>query len=472
MAGNAAISVCADVLGKSSTIVWTVLAARLLTQAEFGAFFFTLTVALLLSGVAEWGFDGVMVQRGSRHPEQLPELFTKAVAWQTAVAAPLFAVGGALVALSRPEPAVRLCLALVLLATLLDIWSDTSRAVAAALRDQGATARALVVQRATTAVLVSGSLLLGGGLVGTAAGFLAGSCIGALLHLRSIARVGVTFRRHALQRQDLLAFLFDTRLIGLTSLVLMVLFRFDAVLLGLLRGDAVVGAYAAAYRLLETTLFVAFALRSAIFPVMSASGLPAVVRASVERGVAALSLVYLPFAVVCLVDARAVLDLVYGQVYADSSTAALRWLALAPEAFAVAYLATAALQASHRFRGMLGSALAAVVVNVSLNVLLIPRYGGTAAAAATTLSYGLQAVLAVVLLRRAGVVLHLVTSTSSALVSAALLAAFLLAVPLPLVLEVALGGLLFLGSWFLCARTTRPDQLRALGALIGQRGAA
>ncbi len=73
----------ADLLGKLATLLWTVLAARLLTQEDFGLLNYALSVALLVSALPAWGFGSVVVRRGSRDPSGLATLHTGVTTWQT-----------------------------------------------------------------------------------------------------------------------------------------------------------------------------------------------------------------------------------------------------------------------------------------------------------------------------------------------------------------------------------------------------
>ncbi len=465
-ARNAAVSAGAQVTGKVGTLIWTVLAARILSESAFGAFFYALAVATLLSAVAEWGFDAVMVQRGSRDLTRLPELFSLAISWQTLIALPLFLLGGLAVAPSRPDGDARAVLGLVLLAVLLDIWSDSSRAASAAAQEQTGTAAALVLQRLATVVLAAAALLLDLGVVGLAGAFLLGSVVGAAAHLRALARLGVGFSPRGLDRASLNDFLQDTWVLGLTSVVLMAVFRLDAVLLQAFRGDEAVGDYSAAYRLLETVLFVAFALRSAVFPVLNNARTDAAVAAGLNRGLSPVGLVFLPFGAVCLVEAPAVLDLLYGGDYARDGSSSLRWLAFAPLAYGIAYLLNAGLQARHLQPQMLRAALLAVIVNVALNLALLPRFGAAGAASATTVTYAVQAVAVALLLRRNGVATRVLPSMRESLVAAAALAALLWASPLPPLVEVPLGGLVYLVLWAAMVRRRDPQQLDVLRTLV------
>jgi len=465
-AANALLSAVAQVLGKVATLAWTLVAARRLTVADFGRFTFFLAVALLLSSIAEWGFDAAMVGRASARPERTGFLFGQSLACELLVGLPVFAVVGGLVVASRPGSEVRLAGVLVLLAVLLDVVSDSCRGVAATLLRQGGAAAALIAQRVLTAVLIIVVLLAGGGLVGLAAALLLGSAIGLALHvLLAVRRLGVSLDLSGVRPAGLRNYARGTAMLGISTLVLMALFRGDIVLLGALRGDAEVASYSVAYRLLETVLFVVFALRSAVFPVMSRATHPDEVARSLEGVAAAAALLYIPFAVVLIVDAPAVLHLLFGPQYARSASGALRWLAAAPLAYGLAYMGNAALQATDRTRGMLLGAVAAVVLNLVGDLLLIPHYGADAAAAMTTAAYALEAVVVLRYLRPQ-VRPRLLRAHLLAVAAAVPLLLVLLVSSAPVVVEVPLGALAFAVSWLLLARRLEPAQLTLVRQLV------
>lgn len=458
------LSGASQVVGKVATLAWTVLAARVLGAGDFGALFLALTVSMLVASVAQWGFEPVMSQEGSRHPGQLPALFTRAVTWQLVVAVPLFLVAGAVAELLWSSG--QAVLWLLLLAMAFDIWSQTCRAASAAAQDQAGTSAALMAQRGITGALVVAALLGGGGVVAVAVAYTAGSGLGALVHARAVRRLGIAWVRSALTVPELRAMLHGTWFLGATSLALMALFRVDALLLGALADDDAVGAYAAAYRLLETVLFVVFAIRAALFPVMNVADDPVPPRQGVETGLSAIGLVYLPFAAVCLVETGPLLHLVYGSPYDDVSVGALRWLALAPLVYGLAYLQSAALQARALFPVMLAIATSAVAVNVALNLALIPAHAGTGAAAATTLSYAAACAAGAVVLRRDGVRPRILRSLAEPAAATAVLAALLLVLDLPLLVEGAVGIPVYVTAWLALSRRTNPGSLTLVRGLL------
>jgi len=466
-ARNAAVRAGAEILAKLATLSWTVVAARQLDPPQFGAFSFALSLVLLVSALPEWGFDPVVVQRASQRPEHLPRLHTEALAWQTLLAVPTFVVTALLALPARPTTEAAVVLVLLLFAGFPEMWSDTARASAAARQDQRGVALALVVQRVATAVLVVAALLSGLGVVGLAMGFLVGTLVGWIFHVRAMHRVRVRVAPRALTATGMRAMLTGSGYLGLSSLVLIVLFRVDVVLLGALQNDAAVATYTVSYRLLETVLFVAYAVNQAVFPVMSAARDGERTRQGLERGLAAAAVVYVPFAAVALVEPEAVLSLIFGAEYRVASAPVLRWLAPVPVLFTMAYLGQSALVASDRARSILVAALAAAFVNIVTNVALIPVLSGVGAAIATTVSYTVMVVLVALSLQRVGVGrVRLLRPLHEAALSAVLFAGLLLALELPLLVELLLAGSVYVVGWYALARRYSPEQVAVVLGLV------
>ncbi|MDX6198836.1 MAG: hypothetical protein QOJ79_1987 [Actinomycetota bacterium] len=469
-AGNAVISATAQVMGKVATLLWTLVAARELTPREFGHFTFVLATALLLSAVAEWGFDQVLIRRASARLTELPRLLGQTLVWEALVGVPVFVLGGAAVVLSDHGANVRLSSVLIMLSVLLDIGGSTCRSAAVCVQRQASTSAALVAQRLLTGVFAVAALTLGGGLIGVAAALLGGSVVGLGLHVNALRRIGVRPDLTGAGRASMHDTVRDTWLVGVSTLTLMALFRGDAVLLAQLKGDVAVAIYATAYKLLETVLFLAFAVRGAVFPLMSRAADRAEVARVYAGGCAAAFFAYLPFSAVMLVDAAPILRLLFGDRYGAAAAPSLRWLALTPLFYAVAYLGNSALQVVDQGRGMLGAALCAVVVNLGLNVVLIPAYGATGAGAVTTISYAVQAGLIVWWLRRSGVRAQLLRAGFEPLLAGLLTAGVLLLLPLSLLPEVVVAAVTYLAVWCAVVRVTAPHHLVLLGDVLRRRG--
>ena len=463
---NAAWFGAAQVVGKVATLAWTLLAARRLSEQDFGSFAFALSLALLAGSVAKWGFDSVLVLRVARDRDGAARYVSEAVAWQLLAGLPVMALAAVASLPTRPNAAAGAAVVLLTAGVYAELWSETARAAGAALGEQRHTSAALVAQRLLTGVLAVPVLLLGGGLVGLALVFLGSSVVGLGLHVVGARRAGAVARRRLVTRDGLRDFARGSAPIGVASLVLMALFRLDALLLAAIHDDVAVAAYAAAYRLFETMLFAAQALRSSVFPVMSARADGETARRAVERFAAATALVYVPFGVVCAIEAPRLLALLYGERYAAASAGALRWLAAAPLVWGLSYVANGAAQALGRARVMLLGAVVATIVNVVLNLTLIPRWAGTGAAAATTVSYVVLVAVVLVSLRPLTGGVRLPRALAEPAAGAAAAAAVLGLVRAPVLVEAALATAAYLVVWAATVRRTDPQQLRVLRALV------
>ena len=466
---NAVFAALSEVTGKLTTFAWTVVAARVLTQEEFGSFTIALALALMISSLAEWGFDPVLVIRGSRDRTRLPALHSQAIAWQTLIGIPVFLAGGAIAWASRPSEDARAAVVFVLAAVFLDLWSDTARSSSAAAQNQAGTATAVSVQRLTAAVLIILALALGYGLVGMVVAFFAASVVGWVAHVVAVRKLGIGFRISLVDRPGMRSLARGTFLIGLSGLVLMALFRVDAILLAAISGDRAVGEYASAYRLFETVLFLAYAVNGAVTPVLAPRMEDrAEVRRLTELAVAALGAVYVPFAVVALTEADAVLSLIYGDRYAGAA-GALRWLAIVPVVYGISAVAGMVLVIAERTRPLLAAAVVALVVNVALNLLLIPSLEGTGAALATAVAYTVEAAIGLAFVASVAKRIRPLTALAEALVAAVPLAVALLALPLPLLVELPIGLAAYAATWLLVVRRRRPDLMTMLRRM-GERG--
>jgi O-antigen/teichoic acid export membrane protein len=144
----------------------------------------------------------------------------------------------------------------------------------------------------------------------------------------------------------------------------------------------------------------------------------------------------------------------------------MRWLALSPILFAVAYLAVVALTALRRTHALLVASGSATVVNVGVNLLLIPAYSGTGAGAANTIAYGLQAAVLLVVLARAAGPSNVADLVLEPVVAAVGLAIWLIVMTVPAVAEIASGVVIYAAIWLAVVRWRRPDRLRFLMGLL------
>ena len=174
----------------------------------------------------------------------------------------------------------------------------------------------------------------------------------------------------------------------LASSFAVVYLKIDQIMLGQMVGQSEVGIYSAAVRVSEAWFFVPVAVSMSVFPFLvqgKALG-EAVYRARVQQLFDFLTWVSLGVAVIMSFAAHFAVVLIFGEPYARSGTmlAILTWAGVfyfLREALGRWFITENLLVFSFISNGI------GAVVNVALNLVLIPRWGGIGAAIATVISY-------------------------------------------------------------------------------------
>jgi O-antigen/teichoic acid export membrane protein len=458
-----------EVIGKLSMVLVVIGAARLLGVADFGVFAYALAVGALATIVPLWGYDTIVVQRASAEPKQLQALLAQLIAMRTILVVLVLAIICGVLGLSRTSDAhAALATLLVVAAVVLDTYTEAYRSAAAAMQRQNTIAVVHLLQRLMTAAWVVTALLLDTGLLGLAIAYFAGMAVGPVAAMLLVRRQGTRADWGTVSVRSLVRLNRGTWMLGLETVVAMALFRLDTLFLGWLAGNRAVGIYAAAYRLLETAVFVCWVVTRAVFPLMAADPRPHRVRRHTERGIGVLAAAFIPYMTVLLCRGHDVLLLLFGEQFAEAGTDTLRWLAPAPLLFGLGYLFIYALTAAGPTLRVLVGAMVALAANVALNLLLIPRYGGIAAALTTSFSYAVEAV-ALILLGHARMGRpRLARAVLPAVVASGVAAGPLLA-PWPLAPALLTAAVVYVPCWAVIARHIDPEQVRVLREMVRRR---
>ena len=269
---NVVAVVTAELLGKGATLAFTVVVARQLGATGFGSFSYGLAFGLLLATFIAWGFDSEVMRRGSADRAELDRVVARALALRTVHALPIVVLGGVFGVLTRPDTGSAAALVLLMLAAVLDSYGDCLRTAATACGAPGPASFALVLQRVAACVLAITALAAGGGLVAVCTTYLASSVLGEAALVVMVRRLGVRFPRTAVTAAGLRELWRSSFLLGLDAVLGMALFRVDMLILGALAGDRDVAEYAVGYRLMETVLFVTWAVSRSLVPAMVQAG--------------------------------------------------------------------------------------------------------------------------------------------------------------------------------------------------------
>lgn len=175
--------------------------------------------------------------------------------------------------------------------------------------------------------------------------------------------------------------------VTLTSIFFLINQRIDVLMLSNIKSDFEIGLYSAAYRLSEPLGIIPYALIASLFPIMSHSFQKSKDKLfkSNEMGFKFIIMTMLPICVGTTLIADKIILLIYDQSYRGSITA-LQILIWALFFASINYHLTSVLLATNRQRMTCFSMAISVIVNVLLNLILIPNFSYNGASIATVIS--------------------------------------------------------------------------------------
>jgi O-antigen/teichoic acid export membrane protein len=377
---NTALILTARVLSRLVALLSVVLVIKHLREAGFGGFQDVVNTTALVTVVLDLGFNTLFQREAARRPAEISRYLSNMVASKLLFAIPALAVlAGALLVTGK----LKYLLPAFLMMTLAS-YSTMLRGPLYVVQRLGFEAAAIVLE----SLVLLGLVFYG---VRTAqsvpyflwayVGSYAFSCayFVVVLTVRRVARIRPRFEP-ALVRQW-----FWTGLpFALAFVITTIYFKIDVPILDFVRGDREVGLYGAAYKPFEALLFIPLSMFNVVFPILAVYHREASGRVAwaVAKFYKSLLMLGWPISIGLFLLARA-FRFIYQ--FPESATS-LQILALGVVFMFVSNAFIAALNAVDRQVMFTWAALGSMVVNVLLNVALIPPFGYLGASWATVLT--------------------------------------------------------------------------------------
>jgi O-antigen/teichoic acid export membrane protein len=397
---NALVLMAMRVLMPMCAVMLVFVMSRFLGAPGLGRFTLAYGFLTLFNAVGPLGLNSVITREGARDRAGLGRLLGNALSLCTAIALVLTVAMAGFSTVLRYDAETASAIAILSLAVVPCTIGVLLDGASIAIERADQIAAGLVVEFAVKLGLGIGLLFLGYGLNAVLLMAVIGKAIacmvqGAMLH-RSGIRVHWTLERGAVRS-----------LVGLVPTFLAIsifsalYWRIDVFMLSSLRGVADVGYYGAAYRILELAMIYPQSLCLSLYPQIAATVHrdPAYLGPLGRAAGRYLMIVGLPLALCASILASPGLRLLYGAGFEQAAPAlGVLIFTLVPYSF-VRYHAYVLVSANHQNADLKFNIVMAIV-NVTLNFLLIPRYGYLGAAMATLTAIVTYAALQWVFLAR------------------------------------------------------------------------
>ena len=372
---------------------------RYLGPTRFGLYSYAVSFAVIFGTLAALGMDSVVVRDLTRCPDREGEILGTALTLRIGAALVLWIGAIAAVVHLRDDALTRVLVAILAaqsVATALNVFECWFQAHIAA--------RPMVIVRTSIALLGQLGRVI---LVLCSASLPAFAVLAAGAMVLSSALVWLLFARATRQRLTFAPacarqFAHDGWPLLVVGISIMVYMRIDQLMLTAMAGERENGIYATAVMLSELWYFLPMAVAGSVFPLI----VKAHDSEDPQRFQEKLQLFYdamvgLGYAIAVPVFAFAgpIVKLLYGSAYAGSA-AVLRVHVASLVFVCVGFARGQYLIARNETRFSMIASLLAAVVNVLLNLALIPAYGALGAAWATLLSYAVANYASGLLARR------------------------------------------------------------------------
>jgi O-antigen/teichoic acid export membrane protein len=377
---NTVLVLTAKVVARLIALVTVLYLVRRLGPAHYGSFTVLVNLTAIVSVVLDLGFNVLFVREGARDHGQIQRYLRNVMSLRLLMSVLSFVLLAALVV---PLDLGQLLVPGFVLMVLTS-YSNLLRNGLYAVQQLGFEALAVVLES-----MVLLGLVLAGGATGQGVAYYvwayaiqyAFSCayFMVVLPLKGIASVGWRFETGLLREWFWKGLPF-----ALTFVLTILYFRIDQPLIYTLRGPTEAGWYGAAYKPIESLLFIPITFLSVVFPVLSVYHRErrAEMVDAVGRFFKALLLMGWPASVGIFVLAAPLTPLLLGSQYGPSEPA-LRVLGLVLGVAFVNNTFIGALNASDRQSSFTWAAGWSLVANLVLNLSLIPPFGYVGASWAT-----------------------------------------------------------------------------------------
>jgi O-antigen/teichoic acid export membrane protein len=359
-------------------VVVTVVVARALGESGFGEWSSVLVVVQIAAYLADLGLEQVGVRHAAAEPEREAEWIGATVALRAVVSLPATLVSIVVALLIADNDEMALAGLLVSLTILLS-GPNTVRALLQLRLRNDVNVAVVTFSSLTWGAAAIAVAATGGGLVPLALAFLLSAIATTVLQVVLGLRAGgakVIGSRHLWRPLARIGLPLAT-----AGVLVLAYARIDQILVLELVGAREAGLYAVVYRILEQAHFLPLTVSMTLLPLVSAAhpSEPARVRELLQTTADYLALVSLPALGVALAASGPAIELLFGSEFAAAAPA-LPVLMGAFVLICFGYLSGNMVVVLGLQRRFLRYAVLGLVVNVGLNLVLLPRYGFMAAA--------------------------------------------------------------------------------------------
>lgn len=386
VAKNTGVLIFADITSKLFSLILVIYIARFLEDVGYGKYSFALAFTALFAVLINLGLNMLTIREVARDKNLAGKYLGNIVVIKVPLSIITFGLIVFIINMMHYPADTTMAVYLAGISVILTSFSQLFRSIFTAFERMEYEAFLNIVK--TIIIFSLGLLVLfsGYGLIELLSVFVvAGAvdfCLSIFITLRKFAKPKIEIDLDFWKRSILTALPF-----ALLSVVGIIYLKIDTVMLSVMKGDAVVGWYSAAYTILLAMQFIPGIFSYAIFPSMSKFFVSSkdALKTTLEKSSKYLFIIGLPVTIGIILLADKIVSIIYGIKFTNSIIA-LQILSLYLPLRFVNFALYPTLYSVDRQMSAALSVTISAVANVVLNLLLIPVLSFVGAAIATVLT--------------------------------------------------------------------------------------
>ena len=366
-------------------LILLILAGRYFGDVNYGIFTFSLAFVFVIEIFIDFGLSELSQRGVARDKKLAPKYFGNLLVWKLIASTVVFAVLVLTINLLKSSPETRFTVYLLGFANILRSFKSTCRAFFRAFERFDLDCLTMYIERSTLLVVGTIVLILGGGLISFALVFVVVRAFDLVLTFGilnwKIIKIIPRFDFSFLKKLQIEALPF-----GLFFVIITLYSYVDTVMLSFMRTDAEVGWYNAAYKIYEGLTVFPFIICVVLYPRLSQLFVLNKKAHSLlsSRAAKYMFIISFPILICGIILSKNIIN-IFGKEF-QNSVVALQILLLGVVFVFQIWLFQTILNSIDKQKVVMYVGLTGLIVNVFLNLLLIPRYGFKGAAATTVIS--------------------------------------------------------------------------------------
>jgi len=367
-------------------LILLILAGRYLGDANYGVFTFSLAFVFIFEIFTDFGISELSQRSVTRDKTLAPKYFGNLLVWKLIASTVVLAVLVLTINLLKSSPEVRFTVYLLGFANILRSFKSTCRAFFRAFERFDLDCLTMYVERSALLVVGIVVLILGGGLISFALVFIVVRAFDLALTFGilnwKIVKIVPKFNFTFFRKLQIEALPF-----GLRAVIITLYFYVDTVMLSFMRTNAEVGWYNAAYKIYEGLTVLPFIICVVLYPRLSQLFVLNKKAHSLlsSRAAKYMFIISFPILICGIILSKNIINILFGKEF-QNSVVALQILLVGVVFVFQIWLFQIILNSIDKQKVVMYVGLTGLIVNVFLNLLLIPRYGFRGAAATTVMS--------------------------------------------------------------------------------------